>query len=214
MSKIITNFFDILSTGEAAELWNIDSRKISSACIEKKAESKLMLDVECRKSHNSWLVTYQGMLRLYGEAPNEREFVNSKIISSLRNTLTCNEAALLWGVHKENIKRACAGQVSNKNGRTNPRFMLNVEYRKSGNIWLVTVEGMERLYGKMRNKQTSAEPTFELIKNVRKHGNLIKEKNRLTSERNNLILEKNRCDQRLLEIEELLKDGFVKSDKQ
>jgi hypothetical protein len=59
--------------------------------------------------------------------------INEKLIG---NTLTASEAAALWGLDPSTVKKACQqGKFSDH------------EARKSGGTWLVTVEGMERVYG-------------------------------------------------------------------
>ena len=55
----------------------------------------------------------------------------------INEILTAVEAAALWGLEASTIKRAC------QQGRFAPE-----EARKSEGTWLVTKEGMERLYGK------------------------------------------------------------------
>lgn len=57
------------------------------------------------------------------------------------------EAAVRWGLSHETIKKACAGQKG-----LPPRFKEG-EFRKSGErTWLVTRQGMERLYGPEKEK--------------------------------------------------------------
>lgn len=55
--------------------------------------------------------------------------------------MTTSEAAELWGLSIETVKKACQGQRG-----LPPRFQTD-EFRKSGRTWLVTRAGMERLYG-------------------------------------------------------------------
>lgn len=56
---------------------------------------------------------------------------------------TTKEASELWGISQETVKKACTGQRN-----LPPRFTKD-ECRKSGGTWLVTRQGMERLYGKL-----------------------------------------------------------------
>ena len=58
--------------------------------------------------------------------------------------MTTQEAAERWNVTAESLKQNCRGRV--KYG------FLEGEFRKSKKIWLVTRQGMERLYGKERLK--------------------------------------------------------------
>lgn len=58
----------------------------------------------------------------------------------LDDIMTTQEAAERWNVTADSLKQNCRGRV--KNG------FLEGEFRKSGKMWLVTRQGMERLYGK------------------------------------------------------------------
>lgn len=58
------------------------------------------------------------------------------------DVMTAPEAAERWGLSKDTVKVACLGQKGYP-----PRFKKG-EFRKSGRAWLVTRQGMERLYGK------------------------------------------------------------------
>lgn len=53
---------DILTFGEAAKLWGLDS-----SSLRKSIERKRFLEGEIRKSGNVWLVTREAMERLYGK---------------------------------------------------------------------------------------------------------------------------------------------------
>lgn len=60
---------------------------------------------------------------------------------TIEDVMTTGEAAERWDLSVETVKKACQGQKGNP-----PRFQEG-EYRKSGRAWLVTRQGMERLYG-------------------------------------------------------------------
>lgn len=60
----------------------------------------------------------------------------------INEVMTAAEAGAKWGMAARTIQQACTGY---KGGP--PRF-TNEEARKAGRIWLVTRQGMERLYGK------------------------------------------------------------------
>lgn len=60
----------------------------------------------------------------------------------INEVVTLSEASQRWGIPQITLKNACAGQKGYP-----PRFTLD-ECRKSGRTWLVTRQGMERLYGK------------------------------------------------------------------
>ncbi len=68
-------------------------------------------------------------------------------MNKLFEVYTAAEAAEIWGLSPITVQQACSGYK----GRP-PRFAQD-EARKSGRIWLVTREGMERLYGKQVNSK-------------------------------------------------------------
>ena len=55
--------------------------------------------------------------------------------------MTTNEAAERWGLSAVTVKHACSGYKKNA-----PRFTEN-ECRKSGKVWLVSYDGMVRVFG-------------------------------------------------------------------
>lgn len=67
-----------------------------------------------------------------------------KLKFGLDGIMTTQEAAERWNVTAESLKQNYRGRV--KYG------FLEGEFRKSKKIWLVTRQGMERLYGKERLK--------------------------------------------------------------
>lgn len=58
----------------------------------------------------------------------------------LEDVMTTQEASERWNVTADSLKQNCRGRVK--------KGFLEGEFRKSGKMWLVTREGMERLYGK------------------------------------------------------------------
>lgn len=63
----------------------------------------------------------------------------------MNDVMTTTEAAQRWKVTAQTVKLACSGQKGYP-----PRFMEN-ECNKSGGTWLVTRQGMERLFGPEKN---------------------------------------------------------------
>lgn len=59
----------------------------------------------------------------------------------LIEVMTPIEAAERWGLKPITVRQACSGYSKAK-----PRF-TDEEVRKSGSTWLITVKGMERVYG-------------------------------------------------------------------
>ena len=64
------------------------------------------------------------------------------------DVMTSAEAAERWGISPVTVKQACSGQRN-----TPPRFTSD-ECRKSKGTWLVTRQGMERVYGMAKIKMT------------------------------------------------------------
>lgn len=61
-------FTDVMTTKEAAAIWGRSQVGIKQLCTGLQGRPpRLILDVECRKSGGTWLVTKAGMTRLYGE---------------------------------------------------------------------------------------------------------------------------------------------------
>jgi len=54
----------------------------------------------------------------------------------INKIITAQEAVVLWGLKQSTVRNACLA------GRFTP-----AEVRKSAGTWLVTLAGMERLYG-------------------------------------------------------------------
>lgn len=63
----------------------------------------------------------------------------------LEDVMTTQEAGQLWGIPADRIKQVCLGRF---------KGFTNQECRKSGKMWLVTRQGMERLYGKEKTMRT------------------------------------------------------------
>lgn len=70
-------------------------------------------------------------------------------MSALLEVMTTKEAAELWGKSQVAVKHLCTGIQ----GRP-PRLQEGAECRKSGGTWLVTRQGMERIYGKATAMKT------------------------------------------------------------
>ncbi len=154
MKKGSVSFTDVMTTSEAAKKWDIAQFHVFCACTGVKGrEPRLLRDVECRQSFKTWLVTRAGMERLYGPAKFDvEENLQNNTPTTLKTTFTSQEAANLWGISKECVKRAASGQFGGSQNRTPPRLLLGVECRRANKVWLITFKAMERLYGSMVNK--------------------------------------------------------------
>ena len=59
----------------------------------------------------------------------------------LDKVLTATEAAQLWNMAPITVRQACTGYSKA------PAKFTSAEARKSGNTWLISVEGMKRVFG-------------------------------------------------------------------
>lgn len=59
----------------------------------------------------------------------------------LQAVMTAAEAAERWGKSDRTVRQACTGYKG-----APPRFVAG-EFRQSGKVWLITVEGMIRVFG-------------------------------------------------------------------
>ena len=66
---------DVMTTQEAGERWKVPADSIKQCCLKRYA-NKQFTDDEARKSGKNWLVTRQGMERLYGEEPKMLKVIN------------------------------------------------------------------------------------------------------------------------------------------
>ena len=57
---------DVFTASEAARVWELHSRTVLNACTGQKGLPPRFNESECQKSGGTWLVTRQGMERLYG----------------------------------------------------------------------------------------------------------------------------------------------------
>jgi hypothetical protein len=60
-------FDEIMTTAEAAERWGKSNISVKHLCTGIQGRPPRLTADECRKSGGVWLVTKQGMTRLYGE---------------------------------------------------------------------------------------------------------------------------------------------------
>lgn len=66
---------DVMTTQEAGERWKVPADSIKQCCLKRYA-IKQFTDTEARKSGRNWLVSRQGMERLYGEEPKMLKVIN------------------------------------------------------------------------------------------------------------------------------------------
>ena len=62
-------------------------------------------------------------------------------VSALEEVMTVTEAAKRWGKAVITVRQACTGYK-----KAPARFQTN-EARQSGSTWLITIDGMTRVFG-------------------------------------------------------------------
>ena len=127
---------EVMTVSEAARRWDKDVRTIRQACTYYKGNPPRFTSDEVRQSGRTWLITMEGMERVYG-VPT----VKTKSVNVLNEVMTVAEAAERWGKASITVRQACTGYK-----KAPPRFRED-EARQSGATWLITVAGMTRVFG-------------------------------------------------------------------
>lgn len=73
----------------------------------------------------------------------------------LEDVFVAANAAEVWGVGQETVKKACRGQ--NARGKFYPPKFTADECHRSGRCWLVTRAAMERVFGPMPEPKEEGE---------------------------------------------------------
>ena len=127
---------EVMTVSEAARRWGKDVRTIRQACTYYKGNPPRFTSDEVRQSGRTWLITMEGMERVYGVST-----VKTKSMNVLDEVMTVAEAAERWGKAGITVRQACTGYK-----KAPPRFRED-EARRSGATWLITVAGMTRVFG-------------------------------------------------------------------
>lgn len=64
---------DVMTTKEASEIWGLSQVTIKKACTGQKGYPPKFTENECKKSGGTWIITKQGMTRVYGEAVKKND---------------------------------------------------------------------------------------------------------------------------------------------
>ena len=127
---------EVMTVSEAARRWDKDVRTIRQACTYYKGNPPRFASDEVRQSGRTWLITMEGMERVYG-VPT----VKTKSMNVLDEVMTVAEAAERWGKASITVRQACTGYK-----KAPPKFHKD-EARRSGATWLITIAGMTRVFG-------------------------------------------------------------------
>ena len=65
-------------------------------------------------------------------------------MKNIEKVMSITEASKRWGIAKNKIYTACAGNKANPSVKI---LFTSDEMRQSGGVWLVTIKGMERVFG-------------------------------------------------------------------
>ncbi len=126
---------EVLTPQEASKLYKVDAKRIQADCEQAGVNGVFSLQ-EVRHSGNTWLLLKSAAGRVYHEdAPI------SYAINPLLLVFSTVEAASIWN-RDSGVVRSAAGGA----GHTAAR-MMEGDRRKSGRIWLVRREAMNRLFG-------------------------------------------------------------------
>lgn len=72
-------FEDVMTSAEAAERWKISPVTVKQACSGQRNTPPRFTPDECRKAKGTWLVSRQGMERLYGEEPKMLKVYSTEV---------------------------------------------------------------------------------------------------------------------------------------
>lgn len=92
--------------------------------------------------------TPKGVISRKENMPMERKIKESEILECV---YTAQEAARAWGIMQSRVSHACTGFKDR--GRNSPPRFTPTEARKVGGSWLVTIFGMERVFGRKEEKK-------------------------------------------------------------
>lgn len=70
----------VMTVKEAAKRWGMAAVTVSQACTGQKGYPPRFREEECSKSEGTWLVTYSGMRRLYGEPKEEYSMIKHGVM--------------------------------------------------------------------------------------------------------------------------------------
>lgn len=126
---------EVLTPQEASKLYAVDAKRIQSDCEQAGASAVFSLQ-EVRHSGNTWLLLKSAAQRIYGEEKTAPLSINPLLL-----VFSTVEAAAIWNRDSGSVRSAAGGA-----GHAAAR-MMEGERRKSGRIWLVRREAMNRLYG-------------------------------------------------------------------
>lgn len=132
----IEEFKDFLSK------YNFDISKINLSDMVKRVEGGLYFDKYYVQLDSENKKIYQiGITNGVENFDSYYEDIHLKVSSSelLENVMTFTEASKKWGLNDSTLRKLVATE----------KLEEGIDYRKSGNTWLITREAMEKVYGNL-----------------------------------------------------------------
>ena len=142
---------EVVTPQEASKLYHVDAKRIQWDCEHagESADSIFSLK-EVRHSGNTWLLLKSAAAHIYHEEPPVSFAINPLLL-----VFSTVEAAAIWN-RDSGVVRSAAGGAGHAAAR-----MMEGDRRKSGRIWLVRREAMNRLFG-----QAMPERMYAAIKHL------------------------------------------------
>ena len=128
------NFEDVMTTQEASERYHRTAHTIKQAC-----DSGRLTNEECRKSGGTWLITREGMERLYGKEQPKQAYYFAELqnAGSYRQAEKLKATSLRAAKREASMRQAFYGTVLEIGCEVNEDgFILNPVARKEvGKHW-------------------------------------------------------------------------------
>lgn len=138
-------FNDVMTSAEAAERWKISPVTVKQACSGQRNTPPRFTSEECRKAKGTWLVSRQGMERLYGEEPKMLAKMDKYLIEvtdTLLENLKENFDISEW-FHNDLFAKAWS-EYKGVSFELDQR--ADAEYYASDFVWWVLTESREEYY--------------------------------------------------------------------
>ena len=126
---------EVLTPQEVSKLYHVDAKRVQWDC-EHAGENSIFSLQEVRHSGNTWLLLKSAAAHIYHEEPPVSFAINPLLL-----VFSTVEAAAIWNRDSGGVRSAAGGA-----GHAAAR-MMEGDRRKSGRIWLVRREAMNRLFG-------------------------------------------------------------------
>lgn len=129
------NFNDIMTMTEASERYHRTAHTVKQACMS----GRLVEGEECRKSGGIWLVTREGMERLYGKEQPKQTYYFAELqnAGSYRQAEKLKATSLRAAKREASMRQAFQGTVLEIGNSVNTDgFIMNPIARKEdGKTW-------------------------------------------------------------------------------